>query len=36
MPPLNTNQNLLLFAKDMRSRPTSAETLMWQVLRPSI
>ena len=32
MPPLNTNQNLLLFAKDMRSRPIYAEILMWQVL----
>ena len=32
MPSLNTNQNLLLFAKDMRSRRIYAEILMWQVL----
>lgn len=33
MPSLYTNQNLLLFAKDMRSRPTSGEASMWQMLR---
>ncbi|NNH88974.1 hypothetical protein [Acinetobacter terrae] len=33
MPSLNTNQNLLLFAKDMRSCPIFAEASMWQMLR---